>query len=202
LLKSYILLIYKLGIAKMQKLKKILLVLAVLTAFTSVLSVKVLAATCDITQPPQTDASGAPISCTCPTNYAHPTDNSGQKVTNVCDPIKLAVNCPSGKVDSKDPTKCQPLGSDCSGTDSAAVQKCLKNNQFIIDLNNAVKFLSAAVGIVIVIIIIIGGIQYSLAGDNANAQGEARTRITNALIALLAFLFMFAFIEWLIPGGI
>jgi len=188
----------------MQKLKKIIIVITTLIAISGVLSAKSLAATCDLTTSPPTDSSGNPVACSCPANYAHPLDSSGQKEINVCDPIKQAVDCSSGAVDKSDPTKCQPLGNECNTGQSPTadqINQCLQHDKFITDLNDAVNFLSALVGIVVVIIIVIGGIQYSLAGDNANAQGEARKRITNAIIALLAFIFMYGFLQWLIPGG-
>jgi hypothetical protein len=130
----------------------------------------------------------------CPSGEAHPTNDP-----TTCAPLKRAVNCPSGKVDSQDPTKCAALGNDCNGN---SAQTCLKNSAFIKDLNNIVNFLSAAVAIVVIAMLIIGGIQYSLAGDNATAITAARQRITNALIALAAFIFSYAFLQWLIPGGI
>jgi hypothetical protein len=58
------------------------------------------------------------------------------------------------------------------------------------------------VGVVVVGVIILGGIQYTMAGDNPQAVTAAKQRIINGLIALAAFLLMFAFLEWLIPGGI
>jgi hypothetical protein len=77
-----------------------------------------------------------------------------------------------------------------------------KNNPIVKDLNQAVNFLSAAVGVVVVGTIILGGIQYTMAGDNPQALGAAKQRIINGLIALLAFLFMYAFLQWLVPGGV
>jgi hypothetical protein len=62
--------------------------------------------------------------------------------------------------------------------------------------------LSAIVGIVIVIMIVVGGIQYSAAQDNPQAVQAARTRIINALIGLVLYLFMFAFLQYIVPGGI
>ncbi len=94
------------------------------------------------------------------------------------------------------------LAANCTDQTDTGVQKCLQHNQIIIDLNNIVNFLSAAVGIVIIAVIIIGGIQYSLAGDNPTATGAAKKRIANGLVALMAFIFTWAFLQWLIPGGI
>lgn len=69
-------------------------------------------------------------------------------------------------------------------------------------MQQIVDFLSAAVGVVVVIMIIVGGIQYMTAGDSPQKVSDAKTRITNALIALAIFLFMAAFLQWLVPGGI
>jgi hypothetical protein len=78
----------------------------------------------------------------------------------------------------------------------------LQSNPIIHDINVVVTFLSIGVGIVVVGVIILGGIQYALAGDNAQAVSAAKQRITNGLIALLTFMVTFAFLQWIIPGGI
>ncbi len=65
-----------------------------------------------------------------------------------------------------------------------------------------IKLLSAVVGIVVVIMIALGGLQYSSARDNPQAVAAARGKITNALIALVAYLFMFSFLQYLVPGGV
>lgn len=65
-----------------------------------------------------------------------------------------------------------------------------------------INVLSAIVGVVIVIMIAIGGIQYSVARDNPQATVAARAKIINALVALVIFLFSFSFLQWVVPGGI
>jgi len=130
------------------------------------------------------------------------TDSSCHCGDTGCDnglPVKNAIDCPSGKVDQTDTSKCAPLGNDCNGLTSS---QCLKNNPITSNLNDAVNFLSAGVGIVVIGVIILGGIQYTLAGDNATATKAARQRIINGLIALFAFLFTYAFLQWIIPGGL
>lgn len=87
-------------------------------------------------------------------------------------------------------------------TTSDTLKKCVQTNQITKDLQLIVNVLSAGVGIVVIGMIILGGIQYSIAGDNPQATGAAKQRIANALIALFAFLFIFAFLQWLIPGGL
>jgi type IV secretion system pilin len=96
----------------------------------------------------------------------------------------------------------------CSNTttngvvDQAKVQGCLTQSPIVQDIQTIVNFLSAGVGVIVTGVIILGGIQYTLAGDNPQALKAARDRIVNGLIALFAFLFIFAFLQWLIPGGI
>lgn len=114
-------------------------------------------------------------------------------------PAQNPVDCASGKVDPTDASKCAPLGNGCNGNSTTT---CLKNNTITTRLNEIVNFLSAGVGIIVSGVIILGGIQYSLAGDNPQALTAARQRIINGLIALLAFIFLFSFLQWLIPGGI
>jgi hypothetical protein len=85
---------------------------------------------------------------------------------------------------------------------STSLQNCLNQNPIIKDVKIIVNFLSAGVGIVVVGSIIFAGIQYIMAGNNPNAVGAAKKRIQDTLIALLAFFFVYAFLNWLIPGGL
>jgi hypothetical protein len=86
--------------------------------------------------------------------------------------------------------------------DKSKVQDCATSTPIIHDIQNIVNFLSAGVGIIVTAVIVVGGIQYILAGGNATALTAARQRIMNGLIALFAFLFIYAFLQWIIPGGI
>jgi hypothetical protein len=84
----------------------------------------------------------------------------------------------------------------------AQADSCLKNNRIVVDLNVIVNFLGGVVAIAVIGTIILGGIQYSMAGESPDAVGKAKQRITNGLIALVAFLFTYAFLQWIVPGGI
>jgi FlaG/FlaF family flagellin (archaellin) len=90
----------------------------------------------------------------------------------------------------------------CQDSSQNGIQTCLKGNPIVKDLNVIVNFLSAGVGIVVVGSLILGGIQYAMAGDSSDAVGKAKQRITNALFALVAFLLIFSFLQWIVPGGI
>ena len=69
-------------------------------------------------------------------------------------------------------------------------------------INPFINLLAAMAGIAVVISIVLGGIQYSSAGGDPGKVAAARDRIRKAIIALLAFLFLYAFLNWLLPGGI
>lgn len=93
-------------------------------------------------------------------------------------------------------------GSCDKTTTSDQLTKCVQSDPITKDLLLIVNVISAGVGLAVIAMIIVGGIQYSVAGDNAQAVSAAKQKITNALIALFAYLFIFAFIQWLIPGGL
>lgn len=65
-----------------------------------------------------------------------------------------------------------------------------------------IQALSALVGIVIVLVIVISGIQYTAARENPQWVSAAKDRIREAVFALLIYLVAFAFLNWLIPGGL
>lgn len=102
------------------------------------------------------------------------------------------------------PTTALAAGSAaCSNTTTTdQLKQCVQTDPITQDLQTIVNVLSAAVGLVIIGMIILGGIQYSMAGDNPQATAAAKQRIMNALIALFAYLFIFAFLQWIIPGGL
>jgi len=69
-------------------------------------------------------------------------------------------------------------------------------------INPVILFLGAGVGLIIVIMTVIGGIQYITSGGDAQHVADAKKRIFNALLALVAWLLIFMFLQWIIPGGI
>ena len=65
-----------------------------------------------------------------------------------------------------------------------------------------INFLSVGVGVIVLAMIIIGAIQYSGSGGNPQTLGAAKKKIYNALLALILFALMYAFLNFIIPGGI
>ena len=86
-----------------------------------------------------------------------------------------------------------------NGGSCADVSNCDLINNYI---NPFVNFLAAAVGLAVVISIVIGGIQYGSSGGDPSKVTQAKNRIRNALVALVTFLFLYALLNFLIPGGL
>jgi hypothetical protein len=69
-------------------------------------------------------------------------------------------------------------------------------------VNTLVGTVTAITGIVIVLSIIIGAIQYMTASDNSGQIAAAKKRIGMSILALFMFLFTFAILQWIVPGGV
>ena len=94
--------------------------------------------------------------------------------------------------------------ADCNTPSPSAttLNQCVKHDQIVTDLNVIVNILSALVGVVVTGVIVLGGVQYSIAGDSPDAVSKAKQRITNGLLALVIFILTYAFLQWIIPGGV
>lgn len=86
-----------------------------------------------------------------------------------------------------------PALTTCSGTNCDLIAKYI---------NPLIATLSAAVGVVVTISIVYGGIQYASSGGDPQKSAAAKSRITNSIFVLVAFFLLFAFLSWLIPGGL
>lgn len=69
-------------------------------------------------------------------------------------------------------------------------------------LNKIINTLTALTGLVIVISLIIAGIQYMTARDNASQVAAAKNRIVMSILAFVLYLLGAAFLQWLVPGGV
>jgi len=88
---------------------------------------------------------------------------------------------------------------DCTGVDS---NTCLKYNPMIQWIRFLINVLSALIGVIVIIMVTLAGIQYSSAADNPQGVQAAKKRIENVLVGLVAYIFLYAFLQWLIPGGV
>lgn len=88
--------------------------------------------------------------------------------------------------------------------DEAASKSCNQDACDLISLylNPAISVLSGVVALVVTGSIIMGGIQYSASEGDPQKAAKAKNRISNAIFALIAYLFLYAFLQFLVPGGV
>lgn len=77
-----------------------------------------------------------------------------------------------------------------------------ENCEIIRYLVNGINILSAVAGMAIIGSIMIAGYQYMTARDNSGQVEAAKKRIIWAMAALGLFLFMYAFLNFVVPGGV
>ena len=117
----------------------------------------------------------------------------------------MIIAAPMAAVKSNQVLAAAPIGDTCKEGNAKA---CLNNSnaektsKMMGMLLNGIRFLAALVFLSAVIMMIVGGIQYATANGNPQAVASAKKRIYDVLIGVIAFVFLYAFLEWLIPGGI
>jgi hypothetical protein len=80
---------------------------------------------------------------------------------------------------------------------------CEPNNNPILGyLTAIINILAGGVGLVVTAMLVYGGILYISARGNPGQIETAKKKIVNAVIALVMFIFMYALLQWLIPGGV
>lgn len=82
--------------------------------------------------------------------------------------------------------------------------KCTKDSCDLFKkyLNPTIDLLAALVGVAVVFSIIAGGIQYAASAGDPQKAAKAKMHIYNAVLALIAFAFLFGFLQWIVPGGL
>jgi hypothetical protein len=79
---------------------------------------------------------------------------------------------------------------------------CISEGNPITDILFAIiRFLSAGVGIVVIGSIIVGGMQYIGSRGEPQSTSKAIERIRSSVIALIIFIFGYAILNYIIPGG-
>ncbi len=80
---------------------------------------------------------------------------------------------------------------------------CSSNNCDLIAkyVNPAINLFSVLFGLIAVISIILGGISYTTSEGDPQKASKAKSRIMNTIIAVVAYIFLFAFLQFLVPGG-
>lgn len=95
-----------------------------------------------------------------------------------------------------------PRGSGFTETDCSDIKNNSDQCGIVNMANAAIKFLSAMVGVVVVAMLIAGGVRYVSAGSDPQAVTKAKEMIRNAIFAIIVFMFLFGFLDWIVPGGL
>ena len=121
---------------------------------------------------------------------------------NMADAAGCCPNPSSNKINQVT----NPDASVCIALPIVGTNKCISNagngGAIITYLKAILVLLSGAIGLIVMLMLIIGGIQYiTSTGDPARIK-SAKSRIQWALIALFLFLTMYAFLSFIVPGGL
>ena len=122
-------------------------------------------------------------------------------VTTLSVGLAFVVSSPAYAADdkkdttTKDKVTCEPgnTNPDCK----PATQADLLNL-----IQNVIKFLGAGVGVVVTAMFGYSGFRYLTAGSNPSQVADAKSHMTNALLALFLYIFGMALLNFIVPGGI
>lgn len=99
--------------------------------------------------------------------------------------------------------------NDTAAEDAARTYSCKgKTQQECIDQNPISYWIRTAVNVLVVIslvgavfMVVLAGLEYITSDGSPEKTKSARDKIFNVVIGLLVLAFMYAFLQWLIPGG-
>ena len=135
-----------------------------------------------------------------------PTTTNTTSTGDYCDDGSTPSSTTGLCADGSNPIANAPISTstDCAVNNTCNGNKCTGSNCDLISeyLVPFIDFLAAGVGLIVTIMIVIGGIQYTTSQDNPQAVSAAKNRIMNAIIALIMFGLMWSLLQWLVPGGI
>ena len=88
-----------------------------------------------------------------------------------------------------------------------AGQTCVPNNAarggvITAYIGLIIRFLGKLVGAVVLLMVVIAGIMYITSGGNPERVKAAKKRLINAITALMLFIFAYAILGFVIPGGV
>lgn len=92
--------------------------------------------------------------------------------------------------------------SACQQGDANACINDSKISPFMKLAKTVINILSGAVLLIATIMIIIAGITYTTSSGDPAKVTKAKTTIINVVMGVAAYFFLWAFLQWLIPGGV
>lgn len=138
-----------------------------------------------------------PKSCGCPPGSTLTTTDK----INCCPVDQLKVE---GSVSSCGATNCTEFlengcnPKSCDSIDSGGAFACIATKY----INPLITVLSAIVGVVVAGAIIYGGIEFTTSGGDPQRAASGKKHIASALIGLAMYLFLYTFLQFILPGGL
>lgn len=95
-------------------------------------------------------------------------------------------------------------GKTCGGTQTSIIGCDPEGdeNPIIALLKEAIKILYLVIGILAVVMVMVAGAIYAMAGDSEERVKTAKTMIKNTVIGILLYVFMTVILNFLVPGGV
>lgn len=109
--------------------------------------------------------------------------------------------CSSYPANSDKLEACQSAWGKASNEDPAVYCNASKCDFVAKYINPAISLFSLSFGLIATISLILGGIQFSASEGDPQKAASAKSRISNTIIAIFAYLFLYTFLQFLIPGG-
>lgn len=69
-------------------------------------------------------------------------------------------------------------------------------------INPFITLLTVVIGVAAAISIVVAGIQYASAGSDPGKVQKAKDRIGQTMLGLLAYVLLFSFLNYIVPGGL
>lgn len=113
--------------------------------------------------------------------------------------VKCDQNVPESQQYCDKAVQCANQQANPPAANDPNAVNCDLTNKYI---NPLIITVSALVGIGVTISIIYGGIQYASSADDPGAVSKAKARILNSILVLVAYGLFYAFLNWIIPGGL
>jgi len=95
-----------------------------------------------------------------------------------------------------------PKSCDNFGCDPANQKNCIIYNPLLQWIRFFINVISSIIIVGAIVMVTLAGIEYSASGDNSQMVQNAKKRITNVLLGLVSYFFLYAFLQWVVPGGV
>jgi hypothetical protein len=120
----------------------------------------------------------------------------GSTGTQLCSDTQNQALCPYCS-QNPPPSGCVNAQSDSSVTCNGS--QCDLVSKYV---NPAIGLLSVVFGLLAVISLILGGINFATSEGDPQKASKAKQRIFNTVVAVVAYVFLYSFLQFLVPGGI